>query len=311
MTLIKKPHELEPRQRLKVLIYGQPKIGKTTLALSAPKPLLLDFDGGVNRVKPEHRVDTVQISSWDDVIAVLKEDLSPYETIVIDTVGQMMEFMAAYLISNDSRLARGTGDLTLAGYGARNMMFKHFINSVSTLNKHVIFVAHEVEDKSGKGDLTIKRPDISGKSGGSLMRLLCLIGYMQAHGSKRTISFNPSEDYYAGNTCDLDPVIQVPDCSSNANKLFTSIFQRNDEKNADRALSLEYYHTLLEEIEALIALIENAESANKFVQAINGFKHVYDSKIRAGLWMKEKAKALGLVFNKEAKCYEEASDGKD
>ena len=46
MGLIKKPNELSVKQTLSALIYGQPGMGKTTLALSAPLPLLLDFDGG-------------------------------------------------------------------------------------------------------------------------------------------------------------------------------------------------------------------------------------------------------------------------
>ena len=46
MGLIKKPNELTVKNALSALIYGQPGMGKTTLALSSPQPLLLDFDGG-------------------------------------------------------------------------------------------------------------------------------------------------------------------------------------------------------------------------------------------------------------------------
>ena len=62
MGLIKKPNELAVKPTWSALIYGQPGMGKTTLALSAPLPLLLDFDGGVHRVNAAHRVDTVQIA---------------------------------------------------------------------------------------------------------------------------------------------------------------------------------------------------------------------------------------------------------
>lgn len=44
MTKIKKPAELTIAPVLKVLIYGQPGIGKTTLGLSFPDPLLVDCD---------------------------------------------------------------------------------------------------------------------------------------------------------------------------------------------------------------------------------------------------------------------------
>ena len=36
--------------KFRVLIAGYPGIGKTTLGLSAPKPLLIDVDFGINRV---------------------------------------------------------------------------------------------------------------------------------------------------------------------------------------------------------------------------------------------------------------------
>ena len=64
MSLIKKPNELEINPFIKALIYGQAGTGKTTLALSAPKPLLFDFDGGIHRVNSAHRVDAVQIKKY-------------------------------------------------------------------------------------------------------------------------------------------------------------------------------------------------------------------------------------------------------
>ena len=72
-------------------------MGKTTLALSAPKPLLLDFDNGVKRINMSHLdgVDTVQVTSWSDVQQVMQEDLSAYESIVVDTIGKMMDFIKA------------------------------------------------------------------------------------------------------------------------------------------------------------------------------------------------------------------------
>ena len=43
MSLIKKSNELVIPSTVKMMIYGQAGMGKTTVALSAPKPLLLDF----------------------------------------------------------------------------------------------------------------------------------------------------------------------------------------------------------------------------------------------------------------------------
>src|SRR5574337_639433 len=111
MSLIRKPAQLTVQPTIKVLIYGQPGLGKTTLALSTPQPLLLDFDGGIHRVSPQHQTDTLQVTNWDEVLSALKEDLTSYKTLVIDTAGKMLDFMTAYLIKNDPKLAKRDGAL--------------------------------------------------------------------------------------------------------------------------------------------------------------------------------------------------------
>ena len=97
MSLIKKSNELVIPTTVKMMIYGQAGMGKSTVALSAPKPLLLDFDNGVKRMNMAHleNIDTVQVTSWSDVQQVLQEDLSAYQTIVVDTIGKMMDFIKA------------------------------------------------------------------------------------------------------------------------------------------------------------------------------------------------------------------------
>ena len=91
MGLIKKSNELVIPQTVKMMIYGQAGMGKTTVALSAPKPLLLDFDNGVKRVNLAHleNVDIVQVENWKEIQQLLQQDqgdLAPYQTIVVDTI---------------------------------------------------------------------------------------------------------------------------------------------------------------------------------------------------------------------------------
>ena len=85
MSLIKNPSELAPKTTIACLIYGQPGIGKTTLACSAPNPVLFDFDGGVTRINGAFQVPTVQVTKWEDVNEALKEMGDQFNSIIIDT----------------------------------------------------------------------------------------------------------------------------------------------------------------------------------------------------------------------------------
>ena len=108
MSLIKKSNQLSIPRNIKGMIYGQAGMGKTTLALSSPKPLLLDFDNGVKRVNNAHlgdNVGIVQVNNWLEVLTLLnqeREAINEYETIVVDTVGKMMDFIISYRCGNRS-----------------------------------------------------------------------------------------------------------------------------------------------------------------------------------------------------------------
>ena len=292
MGIIRKPSELQVQTTIKILLYGQPGIGKTTLALSAPSPLLLDFDNGVHRVDPRHQTDTVQITSWEDMEQLLNEDIKSYKTLVIDTAGKMLDFMSAHLIKTDSKLGKRDGSLSLQGYGARKHMFSNFLKQVAILGKHLVFVAHEKEEKDG--DIKIIRPEIGGSSGGDLVKELDLVGYMEAIGKKRTISFDPSEKFYGKNTCDLDPQMEITDVKTKPNVLLSSIFTQYHEALDKRKEMAVAYNAMIENITAQVAQITDAEDANMFIGWITSTEHIWDTKLQAGRLFNDRTKVLGL-----------------
>ena len=311
MGLIKKPNELTVKNALSALIYGQPGMGKTTLALSSPQPLLLDFDGGVHRVNAAHRVDTVQISKWEEVDEVLTSgEIAEYKTIVIDTAGKMLSFMDKYIMKNNPKMKKADGTLSLQGYGVRKNMFINFVNQVTLMGKSVIFVAHEREEKNGE-DKQI-RPEIGGSSAGDLIKELDLVGYMEAIGKDRTISFDPCEKFYGKNTCNLPARIKIPviinaeGTITGPNDFMTKIvntYQTYQEKQAE--LSSEY-EGLMEVIKEQIAMVADADTANEVKQSLESLQHIFDSKLQAGMLLNKRCKELGLKFDKVKKIYEAA-----
>lgn len=54
--MIRNPNDIqEGAKKIRMLIAGYPGIGKSTLALSAPNPLHIDVDFGIDRIEPRYR----------------------------------------------------------------------------------------------------------------------------------------------------------------------------------------------------------------------------------------------------------------
>lgn len=314
MSVFKKPSELVFNSTIKALVYGQPGLGKSTLALSTPNPVLFDFDGGVQRVNGAFQCATLPVSCWDEVLLGLDElenEPNDFKTIVIDTAGKMLDFMSDYIIKQDPKMSMRDGSLSLKGYGARKVMFVNFLRRVSKMGKNVIFVAHEREEKDG--ELRIVRPEIGGSSQGDLIKELDLVGYMQAIGSDRTISWTPQEKFYAKNTCNLPPMQKIPVIIDPQGKIIgnnnflSNIFANYSAYLEQEALVRKEYDALLKEIEGEVASIEDAEMANAFVESMKSKKQIWDSNAHAKNFITSRCRELGLVYNKTTKKYEPAA----
>lgn len=313
-SLFKKPSELEFVTTIKMLVYGQPGIGKSTMALSAPNPVLFDFDGGVQRVNVAFQCPTLQVKSWEEALQAL-EELRGGEvecsTIVIDTAGKMLDFMSDYIMRNDSKMKQRDGSLSLKGYGARKVMFQNFLHQVSQMGKNIVFVAHEREDKDG--DTKIVRPEIGGSSAGDLMKELDLVGYVQAVGSDRTVYWTPQEKFYAKNTCNLPAWQKIPvivDANGNVtqpNDTLQKVFGYYEANVKKIEETRKRYNELLEDIEQAIAGITDAKSANEFAKAIRKTEIIWDSKVRARDMFKNRVEELKLKWNAKSKTYEDAA----
>ena len=312
MSLIKKANELNIQTKIKALIYGQPGMGKATFAISAPKPLLFDFDNGVHRVNFAHlqNVDTVQVGSYQDFLDVLnKEDLTAYETLVIDTGGKALDFMAEYIIKRNPKMGKANGTLTLQGYGERKAEFSALVKKVSMMNKHIVFVAHR-ETKT-EGDETRYVPQFGGSNYDSLVTELDLVGYMEANGRERTITFDPTSRNDGKNTCNLPSIMKIPTIiDENGNPTAdNNFFSENIVKAYSKRLEVRKevsnkYNELIELLEENLAYINDDVSANDFVSRIDQFEHIGNSKAYAGKKLNDIAHKLGLKLNKDTKKYE-------
>lgn len=309
-NLIRKPSELEAKQTITTLIYGQPGVGKTTLAVSSPNAVLFDYDGGVQRINGAHQTLTVQIRSWEDTGAALDEIAAQYpetQTIVIDTVGKMLDYMGEYIMRTNSRMKKGDGTLSLQGYGLRKAMFIEFIKKTAVLGKNIIFVAHEKEEK--RGDDTVKRPDIGGSSANDLVKELDLVGYMSMLGSERAIAFNPTEAYYAKNTCNLPAVTKIPVVVDEAgmavgdNNFIRRVLATYRKSQAETQEKTREYDKLVVNIKTAVGMANDAKGLNDILDSLEKTQ-VYNSRMVGEKLCAARAKALEVKFNSVSGRYE-------
>jgi hypothetical protein len=78
------PLKTKTKQGERILIYGPPGVGKTTLAAQFPKPLFFDFEGSTSHVD----VPVIDASGWAEARGYLQDLLrnpEGYQTVVLDT----------------------------------------------------------------------------------------------------------------------------------------------------------------------------------------------------------------------------------
>lgn len=293
---IKRPSDKIEATNIKTLLYGEPGIGKTTLALTAPSTLLIDCDAGIRRVDPQFRKDYMEVNSWDDINDMLNSpaEIAQYDTLCIDTVGKLLEFLSLKIVKENHKMGSATGGLTLQGYGALLGEFKTFNAKVSQLGKHIIYIAHDREFTDG--EKTKLRPDITGRSAGSILREMDLVGYMQSRNGERTISFTPSDTYYGKNTCNLAKVMAIPDLNKVKVKPMTEIFDMFKKMMDSQAGIMAEYTALLEVVEMKMEGITDVETANSVSEELKTLEEIWDSKTIARIRFSERLSEVGLEY---------------
>lgn len=307
MGLIKKKTELVFQPKVKMLIYGQAGVGKTTLALSAPRTLLIDCDNGIHRVAYEHIKDTVQVRSYDDVLAVLNEDLSEYESIVIDTGGKLLDYMAEYIIARNPKMGKTNGSLTLQGYGERKSEFTTFCRKISMLGKHLIFVAHRQTQQEGDNYKYV--PLFGGSNYDSLVTELDLVGYLEANGKDRVITFDPTDRNDGKNTCNLPSRMKLDnildkDGNGLENTFLTKkIIEAYQEKLQKMVADKKAVEELVASVKARLEEVKDADSLTEVYNWAVGLEHIGASKAQVKKLISDKSKAIKASYDTEQKKF--------
>lgn len=198
-----------------MIIYGAPKIGKTTALSTLDNCLIIDLEDGSDMLDAL-KVKVNNLSELTEVGKSIIKAGKPYKYVAIDTISKLEEwceedakklYMATPMGKDFDTKNPGMSILSLPMGGGYYYLRKAFMKWIANLNKladHIILIGHlkdKMVDKKGK-EVAAKDLALTGK----ITEITCsnadAIGYVYRDGDDTCISFNSSDNINAGSRCD-------------------------------------------------------------------------------------------------------------
>jgi hypothetical protein len=283
------------------MIIGQPGICKTSLGFSMRDPLTLDFDLGIHRAV--NRRDSLPVPDWKVVEQLLADRafLTPYRSLVVDTAGRCLDVLTADIAATDPKKAPG-GNLSQQGWGVLKTRFRQFVATVRALDKDLLILAHDKEDKDG--DVRCVRADIVGGSYGEVMKNADFVGYLYMVGKDRILDFNPTDRWNGKNPAGWS-AFKVPPADQ-ATQFMAKLYDMGRE--ALGTIS-ESSAILTREVEKWRAwIVEHVTTVDECTQAVVDINKadlapIVSSQVKKILL--EHAESIGITFDKKRKTFVE------
>lgn len=251
----------------------------------------------------------MQVTEWGEIKQLLAapQDLAPYQTIIPDTVGKLLDCIITYKC--------GQRQPRVQDWSGINAEFLWFTKQLAALNKHIIFIAHR--DTRKEGDRTVFIPLLREKTYNTIITDLDLLGYLEMVSDKgvqkRILTFDPTDRSEGKNTCSMPAVLTVPAIvdkqgrPTEANDFIQrEILSRYNAMLAQKHELQKAYKRVVGDLQTRIDAITNAEQANEFTKYIGTVQHVGSSKDEGRRMFAAKVKELGLTFDTETKLYSDA-----
>lgn len=129
-----------------LLIYSEPKAGKTSLSVRFPKTLLLAFEKGYNALANIYAQDIPNWRTMKEVLRELKKESvkEKFDTVIFDTASIAWERCVEYICVQNS--VSDLGEIPWGkGYSSCKKEFQKILQEISMLGYGIIFLAHAEE----------------------------------------------------------------------------------------------------------------------------------------------------------------------
>ena len=228
-----------------ILIYGRPKIGKTTLASEFPKNLLLAFEPGYNALNNK----MVQpITKWAEFLTVINQLGRPevqekFSTITIDTADIAWDYCEKYICASNPKdtgeIPKNLGEIPWGkGFDLCKKAYDDAFRKIATLGYGLVFISHEQikNVKTEKGEEYQKiMPTLPDRPKLIVNRLVDIIAYLREslEDGKRYIYTRGNEKFEAGSRFPLlEPKIEMS-YHNLVEKLYEAIEKQASDDNTE------------------------------------------------------------------------------
>lgn len=140
-------------RRLKLLLWGDSGVGKTTLALQFPNPAVVDLEGGTVHYADAFDFDVLPANTVEDVMQAvqwLQTNEHGYRTLVVDPISLFWESLQRHWSEVFLRRNQGSKgfrfeyyDLQAKDWTVIKGQFKAFVRQLNALDVNVICTARE------------------------------------------------------------------------------------------------------------------------------------------------------------------------
>jgi phage nucleotide-binding protein len=203
MARITKPETTS--QFLKVLIYGEPGVGKTSLCGSAPNTLLIDVERGSRtligtQVNVLEYVSFQQVDKFVDLLVADDPAFSQYDTIAFDSLSELQRrVLDSQLDVTSKTTGTKTYKATWDHYGPNTQMLRELMSRFRDVpNKNLIVTAQTKLDKDETTGITFNRPDLTPKLNATITAMFDIVGFLKINNKgERVLQVQPSKTVVA------------------------------------------------------------------------------------------------------------------
>jgi hypothetical protein len=230
---------------LKILVYGKPKLGKTTFGATGPKPLIIDCnERGTMSIRKFKDVKVFKVETWTDIDLAfwyLHSGKHDRETVVLDTVTSLAQLCMKFVMGDEASRdpTKDPAMPSKQAWGKTAELMRTVILNFRNLPMNVVYLAQErrgyTEDDDEAPEVF---PEISPSVRSALTPAVDIIGRMflkevvtkggdgkKTRTLERRLLIGAHEIYTTGDRSEsgLPSVIRLPKRDDNLTRLINRI----------------------------------------------------------------------------------------